>query len=688
MKFGHHLKTSLYSEWTSHYLAYDGLKSELKIRTRGGQWHESDEESFVELLEKDLDKVYTFQKDKSVEINRRIQNCEKEINGIKDSETTTEENFVTLEEELSLIIADVHDLAKFSRLNYTGFLKIIKKHDKQTKWHLKPQFMVRLNAKPFYKEDYDALIVKLSRLYDIVRTRGNPVKGNSAAGGQQQNFVRNTSKYWVHPDNITELKLLILKHLPVLVFNPNKEFEKADSAISSIYYDNEAFELYLGRLEKTEGAEAIRLRWYGGMDTREIFVERKTHREDWTGEKSVKERFPIKEKYVNKYLKGEHTLEKQLAKMKAKGKSEKEIEGTRQLSKEVQYRVITKKLQPVIRSFYNRTAFQLPGDARVRISLDTELSLIREDNFEKNPRNRCGDNWRRTDIGIDYPFRQLPDKDIEKFPYAILEVKLQTQYGQEPPQWAQELVESHLVEPVPKFSKFIHGVATLIEDKIQLLPFWLPQMGVDIRKPSSSFRLQRPPSSGNLLEVLVDPSSDTEENANEGTPLTLRNRSRPSNLDEDSDIDESADERTPLISRSDADQSENQNTSTSNTLREVPTTYRGKRIAVPVRVEPKVYFANERTFLTWLNFTVMLSGLAVGLLNFGDRIAIIAAGMFTAISMSAMLYSLIVYYWRARKIRKRDFGPYDDRIGPTFLCFALCVALMMNFKLKFRAEQQ
>ena len=99
--------------------------------------------------------------------------------------------------------------------------------------------MVRLNAKPFYKENYDALIVKLSRLYDIVRTRGNSVKGNSSSGGAQQNFVRNTTKYWVHPDNITELKLLILKHLPVLVFNPNKEFEQADFAISSIYYDNE-----------------------------------------------------------------------------------------------------------------------------------------------------------------------------------------------------------------------------------------------------------------------------------------------------------------------------------------------------------------------------------------------------------------------------------------------------------------
>jgi SPX domain protein involved in polyphosphate accumulation len=34
-----------------------------------------------------------------------------------------------LEEDLSGIIADVHDLAKFTQLNYTGFQKIIKKHD-------------------------------------------------------------------------------------------------------------------------------------------------------------------------------------------------------------------------------------------------------------------------------------------------------------------------------------------------------------------------------------------------------------------------------------------------------------------------------------------------------------------------------------------------------------------------------
>jgi len=60
-------------------------------------------------------------------------------------------------------------------------------------------------------------VVKLSKLYDLVRTKGNPVKGDSAAGGSQQNFVRQTTKYWVHPDNITEVKLIILKVCPAFI---------------------------------------------------------------------------------------------------------------------------------------------------------------------------------------------------------------------------------------------------------------------------------------------------------------------------------------------------------------------------------------------------------------------------------------------------------------------------------------
>ena len=113
-----------------------------------------------------------------------------------------------------------------------------------------------------------------------------------------------------------------------------------------------------------------------------------------------------------------------------------------------------------------------------------------------------------------------------------------------------------------------------------------------------------------------------------------------------------------------------------------------KRIALPVRVEPKVAFANERTFLSWLHFTVVLGGLAIGLLNFGDKVGnhlstrYIYDDLFYPLidwedqcclvfvcwqvvqcigriplqtdlptAMAIMVYALYTYHWRAASIR-------------------------------------
>ena len=101
-------------------------------------------------LESELDKVFSFQRVKSGEIVRRIKASEKEVNDVigrlekrgpkpasngtvannaQEADVPTEDDFMLLEEDLSDIIADVHDLAKVTQLNYTGVQKIIKKHD-------------------------------------------------------------------------------------------------------------------------------------------------------------------------------------------------------------------------------------------------------------------------------------------------------------------------------------------------------------------------------------------------------------------------------------------------------------------------------------------------------------------------------------------------------------------------------
>ena len=114
----------------------------------------------------------------------------------------------------------------------------------------------------------------------------------------------------------------------------------------------------------------------------------------------------------------------------------------------------------------------------------------------------------------------------------------------------------------------------------------------------------------------------------------------------------------------------------------------GKRIALPTRVEPKVFFANERTFLSWLNFTVILGALAIGMLNFGDRPAFISAFLFTGVAMATMVYALVTYHWRAKSIRMRGQAGFDDRFGPTFLAIILLLAVVVNFVLRITYTSQ
>ncbi|KAK9760460.1 hypothetical protein K7432_015488 [Basidiobolus ranarum] len=54
--------------------------------------------------------------------------------------------------------------------------------------------------------------------------------------------------------------------------------------------------------------------------------------------------------------------------------------------------------------------------------------------------------------------------------------------------------------------------------------------------------------------------------------------------------------------------------------------------------------------------------------------------------MGVMIYSLILYQWRAEQIRQRRAGPYDDRFGPVVLVIVLFFAVCVNFYLKFTSN--
>lgn len=104
-----------------------------------------------------------------------------------------------------------------------------------------------------------------------------------------------------------------------------------------------------------------------------------------------------------------------------------------------------------------------------------------------------------------------------------------------------------------------------------------------------------------------------------------------------------------------------------------------------IKLEPKVFFANERTFISWLQFCALLLTVALNLLNFGDKISRICGGVFLFISMLLALYALARFQYRAWQLRRpHQTGRFDDLYGPAVLCILIVAALVINFWLRFR----
>ena len=88
-----------------------------------------------------------------------------------------------------------------------------------------------------------------------------------------------------------------------------------------------------------------------------------------------------------------------------------------------------------------------------------------------------------------------------------------------------------------------------------------------------------------------------------------------------------------------------------------------------------------------LEFSIYIGTIAATLLNFGDkptRISFIAAGSFTIVAFLSLFYAVGIYLYRVDAIRNRKAIRYHDRIGPTALCGALFIAVLLNIIFEFK----
>ena len=69
------------------------------------------------------------------------------------------------------------------------------------------------------------------------------------------------------------------------------------------------------------------------------------------------------------------------------------------------------------------------------------------------------------------PYEILKDNDVHRFPFCVLEIKLQGDYIDSPPEWINDLMKSNLIINVPKFSKFSHS-SYIFYDNLRT-PYWI-----------------------------------------------------------------------------------------------------------------------------------------------------------------------------------------------------------------------
>mmetsp|Transcript_10914 Transcript_10914/g.19892 ORF Transcript_10914/g.19892 Transcript_10914/m.19892 type:complete len:252 (+) Transcript_10914:56-811(+) len=109
---------------------------------------------------------------------------------------------------------------------------------------------------------------------------------------------------------------------------------------------------------------------------------------------------------------------------------------------------------------------------------------------------------------------------------------------------------------------------------------------------------------------------------------------------------------------------------------------------VPLKVEPKVYLANERTFLAWLHVCLMLAGASLTIVTFSRDETIVNqlyGIVLLPVSVAYMFYALWQYLKRSLMIKHREPGPFIDIVGPTTLTVILMATIITQFCLKLHS---
>ncbi|KAF2872495.1 hypothetical protein BDV95DRAFT_386073 [Massariosphaeria phaeospora] len=596
MKYGDTLRQRSIPEWGHFNIDYDYLKELIKHHTTPGfgtavsipgqgETHErAFGDSFFVVLKAQHDRINLFVRSKSGEIERRLEHIGKSLSLLHARSRTeasssrlparTVEKYAKIDADVNKAGEEIRSLSRFRIAQRMGFYKILKKYKRWTRdpelahrfkeevterpesffqldlGHLLDQYINVLGAirapfsgvgAPGVATDFANARSSTSRLTTCIE-KGTTIDFDLALSSIPLGSGGNKATYWIHPDHIVEVEVLLLQHMQLYTGSTNHSNpsiispyatpgRRKSSATADKYLGNEDYAGFIvldhpesfaikqntstvGASEQTSGTRWIRAaghaRWTSSGGAAVVVGLESNQNVPGTQNLHLAK---LKRKHLEAFLDPTVLLNEQQDSAVFNNNPEQQSKESTQENTIVRHWLADhQEVRPIAGVCTRRTRFVgLHNGVNGGMWASLDRDCFMKSSLERNLKD---DDWVLE-----------ARNNSTRFPHAILEIRIE---GTHSTALLQTLERSHLVQRVRGFSLEAHAVWACCKPSAMTVPFWIPMLDTDIRKLPAPVKKQRRKASS-VTEPYSQPSppqtSTSLDSITDGhsTPQTPRN---------------------------------------------------------------------------------------------------------------------------------------------------------------------
>ena len=647
MKFGHQLSELVDPKFRNYCLSYNMLKGYIRgadsksvnvIQTISdvtsaavpylpqAPAEQLQSVQFQEVLTNELEKLNKFseleQETLLTDLRAVVRKAHALDRSLPDSDAAVE----LLRTETDRIASEICAFAGFVNLNHTAFRKITKKEAKVHRTSTAAWFMANVARAPFMTVDFDRLLTAMSICYELLRSSQPAIESTPVARGPSR--PNRVLSAWIASEDLWQVKVALAKVMSLeLVVQGGSRQGLLETVLAPTARRGKESAVQAHHNVEASYFDTPWLEFYrdqaSGKQPSGFQVE--SEGEAVTVSLPSGNRFTVASNvWTEIWSTGAKSCEDILVRHCA-----------------VELKSLVKAgVVPLVECSYTRYVFHCEdeshGQLEVRVEEDGSFTSGKE---------------------------KLVDKH-SKFQGHALYVSLPSSSAAELPDWLLDITGLPGVTEVPNFTKRVHGLFVYADNRIGAgipFPSWVVQKAGNLkgRPLQGSPRVSRPASVDQNLMSLSPPPPRLE-------PI-LTDIMQPVSLG--ASVLAKANSTLRLAMR--------EGRSYGAWLVGNSAIHKSPRIQIRdsiVKIEPKSFFACERTLLDWTHTCVVVTGLAA---LHGGVVGITVA----VIPILVLLWETRLYRVRNMYMVEKEGTGYSDRFGPVLLFVALvCLAVDILMK--------